>query len=123
MIKKMISSRRALVPQKQSLRQKPPRRLFPIVVASSARIPKIAELAGGRLATVGLMGTSLIGNATGTSVMQQFRAEEPLILAFVVGAIVTTILTYKPNAAEVERDPGRFAMVVMSILILFDPCL
>ena len=84
-------------------------------------LPRVAELASGRAAIGGLIATSVVGNLSGTSIVQQFKAEEPIVAAFVVAAFAATLAT-KPSArqADLEAGPGRAAMVVMALLIAFD---
>ena len=94
---------------------------FKISQVSVRSLPSVAELASGRAAIGGLIATSIVGNLTGTSIVQQFKAEEPIVAALVVATFAATFAA-KPTAqqADLEAGPGRAAMVVMALLVAFD---
>ncbi len=71
------------------------------------------------MATVGLLGVSIVGNLTETSVVTQFHNEAGFVAAFVVGVIATTFSSNDEalnRASVIELNPGRFAMVVLTLL-------
>jgi len=69
-------------------------------------LPRVAELASGRAAMGGLIATSIVGNLTGTSIVQQFKAEEPIVAAFVVAAFAATLATKPTRGRTGARGHG-----------------
>ena len=57
----------------------------------------------------------------GTSIVQQYVSEKPIVTTFVLATFAAT-LAWKPTTqqAELESNSGRAAMVVMGLLIAFD---
>ena len=92
-----------------------------MIKTRSQNIPRIAEIASGRAAIGGLLATSIVGNLTGTSIVQQYMVEKPVVTTFVLATFAATI-AWKPTTqqAEIESNSGRLAMVVMGLLIAFD---
>lgn len=83
------------------------------------------EVAAGRSAFLGLLSGAFIGNLTGTSFIQQYHNEEPLVLSMV---IIVTGVTCLPNLengltkADVKHElmAERFSMAVMVFLLLLE---
>ena len=85
---------------------------------------RAAEAAGGRAATLGLLGTSVYGNALGMTAGAQLAAQPALAAAATAAVVGWTLLGAARKgggltAADVapELAPGRGAMVVMAALL------
>ena len=66
----------------------------------------------------GLLATTVIGNLTGESVLQQFAAEAPVVVSFAAAVAAATIARGPTEErAALELRSGRIAMVVMGALI------
>ena len=67
------------LPAKSSIR---PRGRLLVRCSCPKSIVRLAEVTAGRLAFGGLLGTSIVGNLTGISMLQQYSVEEPYVWAF-----------------------------------------
>lgn len=87
-------------------------------------IARLAEVTAGRLAFGGLLGTSIAGNLTGASMLQQCAAEGPLVWAFVAAIAAGTVATNPGGICEAaaarELQAGRSSMVVLTLLAAFE---
>lgn len=87
-------------------------------------IARLAEVTAGRLAFGGLLGTSIIGNLTGTSMFQQYNAGCPYVWAFISAVVLGTIASNPGGICEDkaanELQAGRSSMVVVFLLGVFD---
>lgn len=86
---------------------------------------RVVEVAAGRSAFLGLLLTAVIGNCTGTSMIQQYTAV-PYLSWAVVGAMFASVVPrfmeggMTEEDAKLEINSGRSAMVVITLLFLFD---
>lgn len=76
--------------------------------------PRLLEIAGGRAATAGLLGVSIVGNTTGASVLAQYRAEQPEVWLLVVAIVAATCAQKREDTAPAWT--GRFAMTAMTAI-------
>ena len=91
---------------------------------------RFLELASGRLAFGGLLATSVVGNLTGASLLQQCATEAPFLAAFVAVVVAATAVAYPGGKIReedagyaFEKEMGRQSMVVLSLLAALEAAL
>lgn len=83
---------------------------------------RVVEVAAGRLAVGGLLGTSLVGNFTGKSVLEQAVDEKYLILIFILLVLKVTLTEdsikngFSEDKTRLELNSTRLGMVAMTFI-------
>jgi hypothetical protein len=68
-----------------------------------------------------MLGTSIMGNLTGTSILTQYNHEAPIVWAIVASVAGLTALKGVTDVqVKSESLPGRASMVTMTALILLE---
>jgi hypothetical protein len=80
---------------------------------------RLLEIAAGRVSFFGLLGASVMGNTTGTSILTQYHHEEPIVWA-IVGTVAGLTLLNGVNEVQVKSEtwPARGSMLVITALIV-----